>query len=161
MTNIVANRTHSVALVAFGAEQVVSCFALGADGEPDTDTGEVFVRTFQDSERAKFFFEDSIALLACSAERMRLEIGCVESAITSLRCCVGREVINEGNILARCVARLRVATLARKHAVLEADKAKVLGYAAEALAAAAPRRVVAQLHAVSPRLVANDVGGAA
>jgi hypothetical protein len=156
MTNAAANKTHSVALVDFGAEHVVSCFALGADGEPDTDSGEVFVRTFTDAERAKFFFNDSRALLACSAERMRLEIGCVESAITSLKSCVGREALNESRILASCVARLQVATLARKHADLEHLKATVLGYAAEALAAAAPRRVVAHLHGRSRELVAND-----
>lgn len=152
----VFNKTHSVALVAFGEEQVVSCFALGADGQPDTDGGEVFVRTFQDPERARFFFDDSVKLLACSAERMRLEIGCVEMAISSLKSCVGREVLNESRSLARCVARLKVATLARKHSELDALKATMLGYAAAALAAAAPRFAVAHLHGRSRELVEND-----
>lgn len=151
-----ANNTHSVALVALGCETVVSCFALGADGQPDTDRGEVFVRTFSDAERAQFFFDDSRALLACSAERMRSEIRGVESAITSLQSCVGREVLNESRILARCIARLQVATLARKHGELAILKAKVLGYGADALAAAQPRAVVAHLHGRSRDLVAND-----
>ncbi len=156
MMNTATNSTHSVAIVSICGEFIVSCFALSADGHPDTDSGEVFVRAFLDGERARFFFADSVKLLACDAERMKSEIRCVESAISSLRSCVGREVIDESKILARCVARLQVATLARKHAELEAVKAAVLGYAADALAAAAPRAVVAHLHARSAELVAND-----
>jgi hypothetical protein len=151
-----ANKTHSVALVAVGGEFIVSCFALDDDGQPDTDGGEVFVRSFTDEERAGFFFADSAKLLACNAERMHSEIRCVESAISSLKSCVGREVLNESRILARCVARLQVATLARKHSELEALKATVLGYASAALAAAAPRAIVAHLHGRSAELIAND-----
>ncbi len=156
MTNTATNSTHSVALVAIGGEFVVSCFALGADGQPDLDGGEVFMRSFTDEERAGFFFADSAKLLACNAERLKSEMRCVESAITSLKSCAGREVINEAGILARCVARLKVATLARSYPWLEFQKANILVYAEEALAAAAPRAVVAHLQARSPELVAND-----
>ncbi len=150
------NKTHSVAIVAMGGEFVVSCFRLGADGQADTDSGEVFMRTFQDAERAQFFFADSCKLLACNAARMAEEIGCVQSAISSLASCLNTEAQNEAEILARCVARLQVATLARKHGELEFRKTQMLGYASEALERSNARRMVGNISKRQGTLVAND-----
>lgn len=53
----------SVALTRFGDEWVVSAFKLGADGEPDTDNGEIFVKTFQRETMARWLYLSCVARL--------------------------------------------------------------------------------------------------
>lgn len=53
----------SVAFTRFGDEWVVSAFKLGADGEPDTDNGEIFVKTFTNETRARWLYRSCVAQL--------------------------------------------------------------------------------------------------
>lgn len=58
----------SVAFARFGDEWVVSAFKVGADGEPDTDNGEIFVKTFQRETMARWLYRSCVAQL--KAERV-------------------------------------------------------------------------------------------
>jgi hypothetical protein len=53
----------SVAFTRFGGEWVVSAFKLGADGEPDTDNGEIFVKTFTRETAARWLYRSCVAML--------------------------------------------------------------------------------------------------
>lgn len=53
----------SVALTRFGDEWVVSAFKIGPNGEPDTDNGEIFVKTFQNETRARWLYRAAVAQL--------------------------------------------------------------------------------------------------
>ncbi len=57
----------SVALTRFGDEWVVSAFKIGADGEPDTDNGEIFVKTFTRETAARWLYLDSVRRLVTGA----------------------------------------------------------------------------------------------
>lgn len=46
----------SVSLALRCGAWVVSAFKIGADGEPDTDDGEIFVRTFQRETVARWLY---------------------------------------------------------------------------------------------------------
>jgi hypothetical protein len=127
------NASHSVALAAIGGEYVVSCFALGADGEPNVDQ-ELFFRTYTDARIARRIYEGQARLLACSAAEMDAAIERVMGAISSLSSCLAREVPNEARILAACVNDLTTAATARRDARRAALKASVLERAAESLA---------------------------
>lgn len=53
----------SVAFARVGGEWVVSAFKIGADGEPDTDNGEIFVKTFQRETAARWLYRSCVAQL--------------------------------------------------------------------------------------------------
>ncbi len=53
----------SVAFTRFGDEWVVSAFKIGADGEPDTDNGDIFVKTFTNETRARWLYRSCVAQL--------------------------------------------------------------------------------------------------
>lgn len=57
----------SVALARFGGEWVVSAFKVGADGLPDTDDGEIFVKTFQRETLARWLYLGCVAKLKGAA----------------------------------------------------------------------------------------------
>lgn len=53
----------SVAFTRVGDEWVVSAFKIGADGEPDTENGEIFVKTFQRETAARWLYRGCVAQL--------------------------------------------------------------------------------------------------
>jgi hypothetical protein len=53
----------SVSFTRFGDEWVVSAFKIGADGEPGTDNGEIFVKTFTCETRARWLYRSCLAQL--------------------------------------------------------------------------------------------------
>jgi len=46
----------SVSFARIGDEWVVSAFKIGAEGEPDFDQGEIFVKTFQRETAARWLY---------------------------------------------------------------------------------------------------------
>lgn len=57
------NAAVSVALSHTACGWTVSAFKVGTDGEPDTDDGEVFVKTFQNETRARWLYRACLAEL--------------------------------------------------------------------------------------------------
>lgn len=57
------NALISVAFTRFGGEWVVSAFKIGADGEPDYDQGEIFVKTFEHETKARWLYLSCVSKL--------------------------------------------------------------------------------------------------
>jgi hypothetical protein len=53
----------TVSCTRFGGEWVVSAFKLGADGAPDYDQGEIFVKTFQRETMARWLYRSCVSQL--------------------------------------------------------------------------------------------------
>lgn len=128
-----SNATHSIALAAIADEFVVSCFPI-VDGKVNTDV-EVFFQAFTDVAIARRVYASKSALLRCNARAFDAAIDFVHYCRTSLASCRAREVANESRSLARAVAELELATMARRDASRSERKAKALRSAAETLAA--------------------------
>lgn len=129
-----SNGSHSVALAAVGGEYVVSCFAVGADGNIDHDQ-EFFFKTYSDARIARRIYEGKAKLLKCRAAEFDAAVEWVMRCISSLSSCLDREVPNEARILTDAVKDLTVARLARRDSHREELKASVLDRAARKIAA--------------------------
>lgn len=132
-TAVARNSKHSVALAQIAGEFVVSAFAI-VNGEVDTDR-EIIFQTFTVSEGdvARRVYEQTSALLSCSAAEFDRAIDFVHYCRTSLASCLHREVRREAASLLRAVAELEIASLARRNPAREERKLKALCAAANIL----------------------------
>jgi hypothetical protein len=132
-TNTAQNATHSVAITEICGQWIVSCYELGADGEPDMDR-QVFERSLTREAAARAVFADACKLLKCSFGAFRAEVDAVMNARASLGSCLNREVRNEARRLSDRMRDLAMATLGRRSPELEALRASVLASSAALIA---------------------------
>jgi hypothetical protein len=59
-----SNGLVSVSFAQIGESWVVSAFRVGADGKPDTDNGEIFVREIARETEARWFYRSCVATLS-------------------------------------------------------------------------------------------------
>lgn len=143
------NRTHSLTLALMGdGTYVLSLFALGADGQPDTDNGEVFVKSIEHmpepassiQSRAEAAWRDYSGLLRCTADRFDQECSAVYQWASSVISCPSdkendhKSLRAEMQTLARAMRDLQLATLGRKNPELEARRVRALEHGRTTLA---------------------------